>query len=185
MNKKELSKKIEAVLFVKGEPVDRGALARLLSVNEPELKEALDELRAAFAERGVRIVENGSMVSLRTAPKVSDIVERIMKEETDKELTKAALETLSIVLYQGPIDRSQIDFIRGVNSSFILRNLMVRGLVERTVDPVDRRTFLYNPSIDLLSHMGITKIEDLPEFETVKEKIQSFKESFEEEDKEN
>jgi segregation and condensation protein B len=75
-----------------------------------------------------------------------------------KDLGKAGLETLSIILYQGPISRAEIDYIRGVNSNFILRNLLIRGLIERVENPHDQRSFLYKPTLELISYLGLSKI---------------------------
>jgi segregation and condensation protein B len=179
MNREEISKKIEAVLFFKGEPVSKSALARMLEVSSEELSGGLEHFKEAISGRGVKVIENGDFTSLGTAPEVGEIIERLSKEELEKDLSKASVETLSIILYQGPVGRNEIDFIRGVNSAFILRNLLIKGLIEKTVHPQDRRTFLYSASTDLLSHLGITSLGDLPEFEEVRGRIKTFKEHFE------
>jgi len=111
---------------------------------------------------------------LGTAPEMGELIEALIKEELSKDLGKAGLETLSIVLYRGPISRSKIDYIRGVSSTFILRNLLVRGLVERVSNPDDQRSFLYKPTFELLSYLGISRIEDLPEYDAVKQELESF-----------
>jgi segregation and condensation protein B len=92
-----------------------------------------------------------------------------------KDLGKAGLETLSIVLYQGPLSRSEIDYIRGVNSQFIMRNLLIRGLVEKVDNPVDRRSFLYKPTLALLGYLGVSTVTDVPDYETVRKNILAFK----------
>ena len=79
-----------------------------------------------------------------------------------------------MVVYQGPVSRPEIDQVRGVNSSFILRNLMVRGLVERVTSEKDSRRYLYQPTLDLLRHLGLEKISDLPEYEEVKKELANF-----------
>jgi len=68
-----------------------------------------------------------------------------------------------LIAYLGPISRAQIDYFRGVNSSFILRNLLMRGLIERVSESADR-SYSYQISFDLLKHLGISKIEDLPDY---------------------
>ena len=75
------------------------------------------------------------------------------------------METLSIVTYAGPMTRAELEYIRGVNSSFTMRNLLIRGLIERYPDPKRTNVFIYKPSFDLLKHIGISKVEDLPEYE--------------------
>jgi segregation and condensation protein B len=89
-----------------------------------------------------------------------------------KEIGKAGLETLAIILYNGPISRREVDYIRGVNSTFILRNLCVRGLVEREPDLKDQRILRYKSSLSLLAHLGIKSVEELPEFEMLKNKTE-------------
>ena len=175
-NKKmKLESQIEAILFWKAEPVSIKKLATLLSKTEDEIKAALIFLRGALSERGITLIQLEDEVALGTSKEASDLIESLTKEELIKDLGKAGLETLSIILYQGPISRAEIDYIRGVNSQFILRNLLIRGLVERIDNPKDQRSFLYKPTLQLMSFIGISKIEDIPEFESVKKDIENFK----------
>lgn len=169
-----LDAQIEAILFFKGEPVAVKKLAEILDVREETVNEAIGHLEEKLADRGLTIIKNDGEVMLGTSKEASELIEGIKKEELSKDLGKAGVETLSIVLYKGPISRPDIDYIRGVNSSFILRNLMVRGLVERTSNPTDSRSFLYKPTFDLLSHLGVSSVEELPQFETMKEKVEQF-----------
>ena len=82
------------------------------------------------------------------------------------------METLSIVLYRGPVRKSEIDYIRGVNSATILRNLLVRGLVERKTDENNQRSFFYLPTFELLSYLGISELKELPEYEQTQKEIE-------------
>jgi segregation and condensation protein B len=135
------------------------------------------ELEAVLKGRGLTLVQTDEEVMLGTAKELSPLIEKLTKDELSRDLGKAGLETLSIILYQGPITRAEIDYIRGVNSQFIVRNLLIRGLVERVENPKDARSFLYKTTLELLSHLGISKIEDLPEYEAVRKEIESFKEN--------
>lgn len=171
----DISCKIEALLFWKAEPVSIKKLATLLKVDVPTVKSGLDKLDQDLSNRGLSLVRNQDEVMIGTAKDLSPLIEEVTKEEISRDLGKAGLETLSIILYQGPISRADIDYIRGVNSQFILRNLLVRGLVERVDNPTDARSFLYRPTLTLLSHLGVTKIEDLPEYNQIRQEIDSFK----------
>lgn len=166
-----LNTKIEALLFWKGEPIAISKIASLLKVEEAEVTIALAELEQVLEKRGVVLVLKEDEVMLGTAPELGPLFETIVKEEQMSDLSKASLETLTIILYRGPIAKQEIDYIRGINSNFILRSLLVRGLVERVENPKDRRSFLYKPTFDLLSHLGIQKIENLPEYEAVSQEI--------------
>lgn len=163
----ELESKIEGLLFYKGEDITIKKLSELLSVSEEEIKEALKKLEQNLKGRGIVLVQKNDSVVLGITGELSSLIESIRKDEITKELSKAALETLSIVLYKNGVSRSEIDYIRGVNSSFILRNLLVRGLVEKVVDIKDSRKILYRPTFDALSYMNITKVEQLPRYEEV------------------
>ena len=170
----DLHAKLEALLFFKGETVSRKEAASLLNVDEESIATAGEELRGALGARGIRLIIGSEDFSLATAPEMSETIENIRKEELSRDISKAAAETLAIILYHGPLTRSETDFIRGVNSTFILRNLQVRGLVEKVINPRDERSFLYKPSAECLAHLGITRIEDLPEFAKVKRELQTF-----------
>lgn len=172
-----LAQQIEAILFWKAEPVSIKKLASILDNDAKSITTALQELEISLKGRGLNLVQNGEEVMLGTAKELSLLIEKLTKEELVRDLGKAGLETLSIILYQGPISRSDIDYIRGVNSQFILRNLLIRGLIERIDNPSDARSFLYKVSINLLANLGINKMEDLPEYEQVKKDIELFKNS--------
>lgn len=172
-----LSSQIEAILFYKAEPLSVKRLAQIFKKDEKEIKNALDELREELKSRGrgLSLVEWEDEITLGTSKEVSTLIETLTKEELVKDLGKAGLETLSIILYQGPLSRAEIDYIRGVNSNFILRNLLIRGLIERVDNPKDQRSFHYKPTLELISYLGLSKITDLPDYETVRKDIESFK----------
>lgn len=168
-----LETKIEAILFWKGEPVRVTDISSLLKITPEEIKTGIESLKKTLEGRGITIVENGDEVMLYTSPEQSDLIKELTKEELTREISKAALEVLSLVVYRGPISKRDIDYIRGVNSSYIIRNLMIRGLIER-VDTKDARSFVYGPTFELLAHLGITKKEDLADFESVQKDIADF-----------
>ena len=166
-----LESKIEAILFFKGEPISRKKLSEILKVGQIEINESLEKLKENLKERGVVLIEKENEITLGTAPELSKLIENLQKEELNKELSKASLETLSIVLYKNGVNRAEIDYIRGVNSSFTLRALAVRGLIEKTVDTKDNRRYIYRPSFELLSFMGVKSIEELPEYQEISNTI--------------
>lgn len=186
-----LESKIEAILFFKGEPVSFKKLEDILGVSKEEINEAISNLKKILENRGVALIEkvNSSLDSshdedrefmLGTAPELSRLIEHLQKEELNKELSKASLETLSIVLYKNGASRAEIDYIRGVNSSFTLRILSIRGLVEKTIDSKDNRRYIYRPSFELLSFMGVKSVEELPDWEEVNSSIETEAKTLEE-----
>jgi segregation and condensation protein B len=177
----ELQQKIEAILFFKGEPVSLKKLADTLKVSKEEINEAILNLKKNLENRGVVLIENDNEITLGTTPDLSKLIEDLQKEELNRDLSKASLETLSIVLYKNGVTRAEIDYIRGVNSSFTLRALSVRGLVEKTTDVKDSRRFIYKPSFELLSFMGVKSIEELPDYAEVSNSLNIVAKNLEEE----
>ena len=165
--------KIEALLFIYGEPIEVKKLAKILDLKEDEAKAGLvaleEELKSE--KRGLMLFWDKNKVQLVTKPDFAKLLEDITKQEFTEELTPAALETLSIVAYAGPITRADIEYIRGVNSSFTLRALLMRGLVEREIDPKRANAYIYSASFDLLRHLGLSKNESLPEYQKYRDLV--------------
>jgi len=166
-----LENKIEAILFWKGEPMSRKKLSEILKVGQIEINENIEKLKENLKERGIVFIEKENEVMLGTAPELSKLIENLQKEELNRELSKASLETLSIILYKNSVSRAGIDYIRGVNSSFILRALSIRGLIERIIDSKDNRRYIYKPSFELMSYLGIKSMEELPDYQEINNSI--------------
>ena len=166
MNK--LEAKLEAFLFLHGEPIRVDKLAKELGVKNEEIRKMLDLLSHRLREaedRGLELIFSDDKVQLTTKADLKPFTSKIVAEEMDTPLTPASLETLSIVAYLGPCSRALIEYIRGVNSTFILRSLMIRGLVERAPDPDRANAFLYRTSFDFLRHIGVSRPEELPDYD--------------------
>lgn len=170
----KLTSQIESVLLFKNEPVSAKEISTLIGAKENEVYSALKSLQSFYRERGIVIVTDGEYYSLGTHPSNSALIEGIQKEELSRELGRAGLETLSVILYRGPISRREIDQIRGVNSGFILRNLLIRGLIERTESMAGERSFSYKPTLKLLEHLGVASREELPQFGEAFKKMEEF-----------
>jgi len=165
----ELKKVIEGILFISGEPVAFKKIAKITNAKKEDIKMALDSLQKDYKERGLSIVVMDDRAQMTTHPQISGFVQLFLKSDLQEHLSRAALETLAIIAYRGPISRLSLEAIRGVNSSFILRTLLVRGLIERKTNPRDVRSYLYEISFDLLKKLGLSRKEDLPDFEKLRE----------------
>ena len=95
-----LELKIEAVLFWKGEPFSRKKLSEILKVDQVEINDSIERLKESLKDRGIVLLEKENEISLGTMPELSKLIEDLQKEELNKELSKASLETLSIILYK-------------------------------------------------------------------------------------
>lgn len=169
------SQELEALLFIYGEAMPLVKIAALLKLSQDELPLILEHLEKRLMAGGLAVVKHAASLQLVTKPEHAALVREIITSELQAELTSAALETLAIVLYAGPISRARIDYIRGVNSTFILRSLLVRGLVERNPDPAKPNAFLYTGSVELIRYLGLTEVEHLPEFAKYRETLSRIK----------
>ncbi|MDZ4225994.1 MAG: SMC-Scp complex subunit ScpB [Patescibacteria group bacterium] len=174
----EHSKQIEALLFALGRPVSRKELGSMLGADAKTLELAIAELVKNNNGRGVVGVDDGKEVELRAAPEAAELIERVRKEEFTREIGRAGSEALAAVLYRGPLTRSEIDFIRGVNSSQTLRTLLMRGLLRKVQNPRDERSYLYEPTTELLSQLGVSHPDELPDYEVVRSKLVSLEEAY-------
>ncbi|MEK7606023.1 MAG: SMC-Scp complex subunit ScpB [Patescibacteria group bacterium] len=170
----DIASQIEAILFYKGEPVPHKELAQILAISIDEVQRGLDTLKIRLNDRGLSLILKDDEALLATAPAMSDRLEKLTKEELERDLGKAGMETLTIIAYHGPVTRAQIDHIRGVNSTFSVRQLMIRGLIERTENPKDMRAFLYRPTFELLSYMGLSTLRELPDYANVRSTLDAF-----------
>jgi segregation and condensation protein B len=158
-----LSVKLEAILFVAAEPVANAQLATALDVSVSVVERALNELDASLLDRGLRLQRHAGRVQLTTAPEFAELIEHFLGLEATSHLSRAALETLSIIAYQQPVTRPQIDSIRGVNSDSMIKSLLNKGLVlemGRTDGP--GRPILYATSPEFLQHFGLNSILEMP-----------------------
>ncbi len=169
----DLSAKIEAILFLMGEPVKIGFLAKNLNETSENISAAISELEKKLENRGICLIRKDDKLMLATSATASEITEKIVKEKYEEELTKPMLETLAVILYKDDIKKPEIDYIRGVNSVFTLRNLLIRGLIERK-ETDDKNCFIYKPSFDLMRFLGIKNIEEIPQKKDFKQKIEKF-----------
>lgn len=172
-----MEEKIEALLFALGRPLSRSELLKMLSASAAEVEAAIQKL-ANRQGGGVVLVDDGKELELRTAGSAAEVIEKVRKEEYTREIGRAGLEVLSAVIYRGPLSRSEIDFIRGVNSSQTLRTLTLRGLLRRIPNPKDERSFLYEPTTELLSELGVSRSQDLPEYQEVRQKLKALEEAY-------
>ena len=158
-----LSAKIESILFVTAEPVAVGQLAAALDVSTSVVERGLNELDESLLTRGLRLQRNAGRVQLTTAPQLAELIERFLGLDSITHLSRAALETLSIVAYQQPVTRPQIDAIRGVNSDSMLKSLLNKGLILETgrADGPGR-PILYSTSPEFLQHFGLNSILEMP-----------------------
>lgn len=185
MTPEKIKSIIESILFISGEPMKLLKLAKVADATEVEVEEAIAGLNADYVKgRGLLIVRIKDEVQLVTNPENAEFVAELVKSEIQENLSQASLEVLSIVAYRGPITRAEIEAIRGVNCSFTLRALLIRGLLDRTENIKDNRRYLYSISLDFLKKLGIDSVEKLPDWKALSKKEEEIKNQILEEVKE-
>ena len=160
-----IKSQIESLLFISAKPITAKQLAELMNINEVAVKNAGDELEEEYknSSRGTQIIRNGNKYQMVSSPDNAKLVQEFIKDETTGELSRPSLETLTIIAYRGPIAKTSLDHIRGVNCSLILRNLLLRGLVETKSDK--KGETYYNITFDFIRFLGINDINELPDYE--------------------
>lgn len=162
----KINSQIETILFVAGKPLSLKKIVKVLQVEEDKVLVALKELVDKYnqVESGIVVLENNGEWQMVSSPDNKLAAENFLKAEVSGELTRPQLETLTVISYCGPITRPELDQIRGVNCSLILRNLMMRGLIKEN----DDNTSLlpkYEVTMDYLRHLGLSNIAELPDYE--------------------
>lgn len=162
----KIKSQLESLLLVTSKPVSVAKLAEVLKVKPKEAEESLKELIGQYNQSagGIRLIRNNNSVQLASNPANAELVKSYLKDDITGELTEPSLETLTIVAYRQPVTKAEMEQIRGVNCSLILRNLMIRGLVEAEYDKIKAAT-VYSVTMDFLKHLGINSVIDLPDFE--------------------
>ncbi|MCR4325655.1 MAG: SMC-Scp complex subunit ScpB [Patescibacteria group bacterium] len=181
----DLSRRAEAFLFIEGGAITLSRLGTLLKADKDATRLALRELSERLQGRGLALIVTDTQASLSVSADTSRDVENAYKQELGRDIGDAGLEVLAIVLYRGASTRAQIDYIRGVNTSSTIRNLLGRGLLERAGNPNDAREYLYRPTPELLAYFGVERTEMLPEYAAITEELSAFENNRLEEEKEN
>ncbi len=162
----KLNSQIESLLLVSGRALSLSELAKILKSDKKLIKDSLNYLKNNYKEnkRGFNIVENNNKFQLTSSAENSELIADFLKEDISGELTQASLEALTIIAYRQPITKEEIEKIRGVNCSLIIRNLLMRGLIEENFDK-SKQVSNYNVSLDFIRYLGISNVEELPDYE--------------------
>lgn len=174
MDKKNLKiAEIEAILFTNGEPVHIEKLQKFLKLNKKQWQHNIKTLeeKYASAKSGLQIIKKKGKIQLVSKPLLAEKIAKFLGKSLNEELSRVTLETLAVVAYRGPVTRAQIEYIRGVNCSFALRTLSLRGIIDKKENPLDSRSYLYEVSFDFLKSLGLKKIKDLKDYEKLSKQL--------------
>lgn len=160
---------VEGLLFVSGEEgLSLEEIANLIEKEKKETSEIIKELYNDYNnnDRGMNIEFLGNKFKFTTKAEHKEYYKKLVEQEENSVLSQSSLETLAIVAYNGPITRINIDEIRGVNSSYVIRKLLLKGLIEEVgKEDSPGRPRLYNITSRFLDYFGLGNIEELPKIE--------------------
>ena len=161
-----IKSKIESLLFISSKPLAASLLADLLKTEKKQVIAAADELMENYknSQAGTQIIKDGAKYQMVSAPANAKVIQAFIKDETTGELTRPSLEALTIIAYRGPVSKIDLDRIRGVNCALILRNLLLRGLIEAKFDKKKKETY-YTATFDFIRFLGLSNLKDLPDYE--------------------
>ncbi len=172
-DRRQMEAAIEAILFVSGDPVPRERLLGLFDAEERELAEsALAGVIGRFdgEGRGIMVDEAAGGLRLVTRPELHEWLRRFYDAGGASKLSMAALETLAIVAYHQPVTAPEIQELRGVNPSGVLKTLLERRLIRISGrKEVVGKPFLYCTTREFLVHFGLDSLDDLPPLEEFEE----------------
>ena len=157
--------KLITILFLSGDSLTVSMLAKILASTQEEVEKYIPELQTSLNTIGLALLQSGEGLSIVTQANQASVVKAFWEEELKGELTPAAIQVLTLVAYLGGATREQISYIRGVQSSQSIRTLTVRGLIKRDGE-------MCTLTDDSLKQLGVTKAENLPDYETINASLQ-------------
>lgn len=160
-----INAQVESILFVLNKPLEIKKLAKLCERSVEEVEVVLESLKNKYnnEESGINLLVTDKEVQLVSNPKNKKLVEELVKEDIEGELTRPQLEALTVIAYRGPITKMELEQIRGVNCTLILRNLMIKGLVEVEEDKIIDNN-KYRMTTSFMRHLGIMEQQELPNY---------------------
>jgi len=172
MDANTLKSQILSILFVSSKPVSLKELEDALDTDAGLIREAVGLIVSDNHQSGIILLASNDRLQLATNPDNSPSVKKFLALEMREKLSDAALETLAVIAYRQPVSKAEIENIRGVNSQYTIRHLMIRGLIEKTGSTTDRRVQLYKTTHEFMMHMGLKDSKDLPDFEEITKHIE-------------
>lgn len=163
----------EALLYSEGGEMSRAQLTEAIGTTDAALPELVEHYNAR--EGGLVMLVDKRHVLLRPAPRVASLVQRVHQASREGSVSKAGLEVLAIILYKGSATVGEVEYIRGVGSTYTLRQLTARGLVHRHKAGAGYR---YTAAAELMALLGITSVDALPEYATFTERMRAFEEQY-------
>ena len=157
---------LESLLLAIGKPLAYKEINKLLECKDDDLKKLLSKLKEKYNQEdsGIHVLDNNKKVQFVSHPDNIKVLKDYFNDELSGDLSKPSLETLTIIAYRQPVSKEELEQIRGVNCSMIIRNLLIRGLIEESTDK-ESLSINYSVTMDFLKYMGINSVDELSDYE--------------------
>lgn len=171
--KEELTNVIEGILFVSGQGVSVEDIAEKLEIDVKKVNKAVEELKEKYRESGINVITYKKNVQLCSNPLYAEDIATVLNPIREKQLTKAALETLAIIAYKQPLTKLDIEEVRGVNSDYAVQILLNFNLIE-VVGRKDAigKPLLYATTNEFLKRFNLNDLNELPDYDELLERIE-------------
>ena len=164
---------LEGLLYVQGDiGLTLEQVMDILNISEEDAKTLIYKLKNSYEDenRGLRINYLGNTFKLTTKEEHKEYYQRLLENPKNNVLSNSALETLAIIAYNEPITRIEIDELRGVDSSYIVRRLLAKGLIKECgKSDLPGKPILYKTTDDFLDYFGLSSIDELPRLDSLDE----------------
>jgi segregation and condensation protein B len=175
MEREELKSIVENVLLAADQPINASELSKIFldGTDKNQLQSILDELKEEYNSRNLQIMEVADGYQLCTRHEYNDWIRKYLKLDRSSRLSQPSLDTLSIIAYKQPLTRQEVDDIRGVDSSGVLKTL----LEKKVIGPAGRkkvagRPIMYRTTQKFLEYFGLKDLSDLPTLEDLREEME-------------
>ena len=175
MESEELKSIVENVLLAADQPINAGELFKIFldGTDKDQLQSILDELKEEYSSRNLQVTEVADGYQLCTRHEYNDYIRKFLKLDRSTRLSQPSLDTLSIIAYKQPLTRQEVDEIRGVDSSGVIKTL----LEKKVIGPAGRkkvpgRPIMYRTTQKFLEYFGLKDLSDLPTLEDLREVLE-------------
>lgn len=170
MNPLTISQKIIQVLLYEGTSLKKDVISKFLNIQISEVDENIPEIKNILNMLGLQLIQNQNTLEISLSTEINTLINKNKIEELKSELSESALQTLATILYKPNTTKAEIDFIRGVDSSRSIKNLLTRGLIESMAE---KNRKVYMPTTETLRYLNQTETVNLPDFSEISTKLQN------------
>lgn len=163
-----LPQKIIQILLFEGASLKKSDLAKILNIKIGQVDESIDEIKKLISNLELKLVQNESNLEISLSNEINTLINSNKIEELKTELSESALQTLSVIIYRNRATKAEIDFIRGVDSSRSIKNLLTRGIIQK--EEIKSKKY-YIPSTETLKYLNVEVVEEVPEQKEISEKL--------------